>query len=78
MFLTAIFASSPKDLTSFTICFLLSSFNSGNVSLTPLPSLIGLTPSSATCIAFVIAPRSDLSHGVINICLASGTDIAPI
>ena len=37
--------------------------------------LLGVTPKLASKIAFSIAPRHDLSNGLIDNCLASGIDI---
>lgn len=75
IFLKAIFASSAKALTCFTKSFLLSSVSGGITINTTSPLLLGVTPKFASKIAFSIAPRHDLSNGLIDSCLASGTDI---
>ena len=53
--LIATFDSSAVFLISFTNSFLLSSVNSGKLSLITLPSLFGFIPISAIFIAFSIS-----------------------
>ena len=60
---------------SFTISFLLSSFNSGKASLITFPSLLGLIPISAFNISFSISFKREASQGCITINLASGTEM---
>jgi hypothetical protein len=73
--LIEIFESSANFFISFTISFLLSSFNSGKFNLITFPSLLGFIPISDASMAFSISFSKLLSQGCIAINLASGTDI---
>ena len=61
---TAILPSSATPWTTLTISRRRSSVSSGICRRMTLPSLLGVSPTSDSRIAFSIAPIADLSNGV--------------